>query len=68
MKATIEVKLRPFTVPNFVIAESDTAAAKDDGVSYPISALDAATLDQMCSDFRDGVFKKAGKQQPPRCG
>lgn len=66
MKATIEVRLRPFIVPNFVIAESDTAAAKDDGVSYPLTAIDAETLDRMCSEFRDAVFKKASRQQPPR--
>lgn len=62
MKTTIEVTLKPFTVPNFVVVES--MPGKD---GLPLSALDSLTLDRMCSEFRIAVFKKAGKEQPPTC-
>lgn len=63
IKATIEVTLRPFTVPNFVLCERP-----DDGPEpcYPLSEVDAITLDRLCNEFRDAVFAKAGKQQPPQ--
>lgn len=64
MKTTIEIELKPFSVPNFVIV-----ASTGDGEtrSYPLSAIDAQTLDRMCSDFRHAVFKQAGKEMPPTC-
>ncbi len=34
---------------------------------YPLSDLDSLTLDKLCNDFRDEVFRKAGKEQPPTC-
>ena len=68
MKATIEIELQPFTTPNFVLAVSKPGM-KQDGMqelpSYPLSSLDSWTLDKLCSEFRDEVFKKAGKEQPP---
>lgn len=68
MKASIELTLRPFTVPNFVIAESPEKPGEGPDGSFPLSMIDASTLDRLCSDFRDAVFKKAGKEQPPRQG
>lgn len=65
MKATLYVELKPFTVPNFVRAVSNSLDADDETVAYPLSSLDASTLDRLCDQFRDEVFKKAGKQQPP---
>jgi hypothetical protein len=71
MKATLQVELKPFQTPNFVIAVGKPGL-KQDGMqelpSYPLSDLDADTLDKMCRDFRDEVFRKAGKEQPPTCG
>lgn len=70
MKATIEIELQPFTVPNFVRPTARQMAG-DEQVkeiaqeSFPLSALDPVTLDKMCDEFRDGVFKKAGKNPPP---
>ena len=64
MKTKIEVNLKPFIVPNFVVADE---GKEGDDRSWPLEALDAETLDRMCNDFRDGVFKKAKKQQPARC-
>ena len=68
MKAKVEITLRPFTVPNFVLAE---AAIKQEGEpdnprSFPLSALEPETLDRMCDEFREAVFKKAAMRPPDR--
>jgi hypothetical protein len=61
MKVTIEVDLKPFNVPNFVreVDETDTS----NGIA--LNKLSPLTLDKMCQDFRNEVFKKAKKPQPP---
>lgn len=70
MKATLEVTLKPFTVPNFVLVE-EAPVSRGEGFSpsegIPLSALDSLTLDRLCNQFRAEVFKKAGKEQPPTC-
>jgi hypothetical protein len=68
MKAKLELDVKPFMVPNFVTVQSPAPAesAEADRASYPLSALDPNTLDRLCDEFRDAVFKKAGKQQPPQ--
>lgn len=69
MKATLKVELKPFQVPNFVLAAEKTSSREDGfnkGVSYPLSDLDPYTLDALCNQFRNEVFKKAGKRQPPQ--
>ena len=62
MKHTIE--LQPFTVPNFVRPVSPVRK-REDGIiempAIPLSELSTETLENMCTEFRDGVFKKAGK-------
>lgn len=71
MKATIEINLKPFNVPNYVIADSKPKP-RDDGFEeekkYHLSDLDSGTLLKLCNDFKDSVFKKAGKQHPPEQG
>lgn len=70
LKAKIELQVRPFTVPNFVIAENpnpDAAGEFTKEGGFPLSMIDANTLDRMCDEFRDAVFKKAGKSPPPTC-
>lgn len=71
MKAKLELELRPFTVPNFVLVDppikQEGSTVDSDATSYPLEAIDAETLDRMCDQFRDAVFKKAKKQQPARC-
>ncbi len=68
MKATLQIELQPFLVPNFVRAVGKPGK-REDGLqephAYPLSDLDPSTLDRLCSDFRDEVFRKAGKSQPP---
>ena len=67
MKATIEVKLKPFPAPNFVITEA-AAKPRQEGMQeapkYALEELDAETLKKLCDEFTDAVFKKAGKSQP----
>lgn len=66
MKATLDVELEPFTVPNFVrIRHPDPKA--EDIITVPIGTVDSLTLDRMCNEFRDSVFKKAGRTPPPTC-
>lgn len=63
----MQIKFRPFTVPNFVIQEMP-AGLKQDGwkelPSWPLRTIDVEDLDQLCSDFRAEIFKKAEKQDP----
>ena len=67
MKVSIEVKIKPFKVPSFVLTEQD-AKPRQEGMQeapkFSLSDLDATTLAKLCDDFTDSVFKKAGKQQP----
>lgn len=71
MKATLHVELQPFQTPNFVRAVGKPGQ-RQDGMQelpcYPLSDLDSMTLDKMCDQFRAEVFRKAGKEQPPRQG
>ena len=64
---THRVKLRPFTVPNFVMAEGP-AYSRIEGppasMSYRLEELDAETLAALCDGFRQRVFEKAGKADP----
>lgn len=66
MKLTL--KLKPFSVPNFVIAEAPTKPRQEGFVagenSYPLSEVEESELSDMCDIFRLEVFKKAGKKDP----
>ena len=64
MKATIELELQPFSIPNFVRAAENPDVSRDE-LAIPLKALDSLTLHRMCEDFRRAVFEKAGKDQPP---
>ncbi len=61
--AAIELKLKPFTVPSFVIAATTTEILVPPP-SFPLGDLSAETLAAMCDDFRATVFAKAGKKDP----
>jgi len=64
MKATIEIDLEAFSVPNFVRTKS--LSNDEEGTAISIKDLDPLTLDRLCNEFRAQVFKKAGKQEPPQ--
>jgi hypothetical protein len=71
MKATLEVDLQPFQVPNFVRPVAKPGKREDgftETVAYPLSDLDSMTLWRLCENFKNEVFHKAGKEQPPRAG
>jgi len=69
MKVKIEVDLRPFTVPNFVMVNvaSRPMSDVDSEPKYSMADLDVDTLERLCSEFKASVFKKAGKQPRPVC-
>jgi hypothetical protein len=58
------IKLHPFAVPDFVV-QAQTPGNREDGwrkaIVVPISELSAATLGELCDEFRRDVFAKAGK-------
>lgn len=71
MKVQIELEIADFDVPDFVRVIRPVGK-REDGIGFSLgnngpklSDLDPNTLDRLCNNFRDAVFKKAGKQQPP---
>lgn len=69
MKTKIEIDLKPFKTPNFVLV-NEKVGERQDGVgevrSFPLSELDSDTLEQLCEDFTNEIFKKTKKQRPER--
>ena len=67
MSIDTRIKLQPFRVPNFVLVEALPGKRQDgfhEGPKYKLSELDAATLDLLCVQFREVIFKKAGISDP----
>lgn len=68
MKVTMDVEVADFMVPNFVRVLRPPGHRQDgfklDDSSISIADLDAVTLDRLCANFREAVFKKAGKTPP----
>lgn len=62
MKTTIEIKLKPFTVPDFVLEKQEEF---NQGRKYALHELDTETLEALCWKFKQEVFAKAGKQMIP---
>lgn len=65
MKTKIEIEIEPFKIPSRVFIKVK-GGSKDENL--PLSALDPNTLYKLCVKFTDSIFKKAGKQHPPREG
>lgn len=65
MKVNIEIRLKPFRVPNFVLADKDSADPSND-TKFALADLDANTLEALCEDFTREIFRKAGKERPER--
>ena len=58
--ADVKLKLRPFTVPNYVLCEMP-AGMRQEGRETPkfhISDLSDEVLEALCKEFRNGVFAK----------
>ena len=66
---SIKIKIHPFNVPSFVVREVK-ARPREEGFQeapgIPLSDIDAVTLDEMCNEFANAVFAKAGKERPPQ--
>ena len=69
MSITIKTGLKPFTVPNYVIAVQ-AARPRQEGFAeapkYALSEIPAETLSDLCDRFREEVFRKAGVADPAR--
>lgn len=67
MKINVSMEIKDFTVPNFVVPIT-ALGERQDGITFsdgiPLSDLDSETLEQLCTNFRASVFKKAGKPLP----
>jgi len=69
VEVNVKMKLKPFQVPSFVLTEPEVRPRQEGFQEVPkfrLSDLDSSTLDKLCEEFRNSVFKKAGKQQPPQ--
>jgi hypothetical protein len=76
-KLTVEVEIRPFEVPGGVTVVGQPGQRQDGlgtaltsgftNMVFPLSSLSSETLDALCRQFRNEVFKRAGKEQPPEC-
>jgi hypothetical protein len=58
------IELQPFAVPNFVLPMPSPGKRQDGWAeprAIPLAELDVHTLDELCAEFRAGVFAKAGK-------
>ena len=58
MKTSIEFELEPFSVPEYVNTKHSNNS-KMDSVSLPLKSLSVATLEELCLQFRQAIFRKA---------
>lgn len=59
--ATVNLQLKPITVPNYVIVAERSDATP---TSISVKDLPANTLHELAAEFRRGLFAKAGKRDP----
>ena len=67
MSVNIELKLKPFSTPNFVLVEETPLSRQDgyrEGRKFSLSEIGVVELSALCDKFRSEVFKKAGKVDP----
>lgn len=66
--AQTKINLKPFRTPNHVLIERPPRPRQEginfDSGSIPLSELDVDTLDELCREFRENIFQKAGKEDP----
>lgn len=61
MNARIQLPLKAWTVPNFVVVDSNST---EQPLAIPLRECDPLTLAQMCDHFRQAVFAKAEQDDP----
>lgn len=59
----VDVKLQPFSVPNYVTMLGYVDGAGNN-LPKSLRSLEPKILSQLCDQFREEVFKKAGKNDP----
>jgi hypothetical protein len=64
--ASVDMKLKPFSTPNFVLVHGQPDLEADSSRVVALSEIDAYTLHALCQQFYADVFEKAGKQPPPK--
>lgn len=66
---TMELKLRSFKTPNFVLTEMPPRPRQegfDQGPKFALKEVDADKLVDLCDQFRAEIFEKAEKPDPGR--
>jgi len=63
MEVNIKMKVKPFKVPRFVMADKKTSDPSND-TKFALADLDVKTLNELCERFVSDVFKMAGKKRP----
>lgn len=63
IEITHQVELEPFLVPDYVVVKNDKTRPRQEGVDFKaekinIRDLSASTLENLCKEFRRGVFAK----------
>ena len=66
----IEVEQYPFGVPDAVLMKLPPSPKESGfnptGASILLKELDPVVLSGLCDDFRESIFKKAGKEDPKK--
>ena len=60
----IEVSVRPFGVPNYVLYEGIKTPSSTETPKSHLSEVSEEVLSQLCDQFRENVFLNAGKKDP----
>jgi len=63
----LKIKLKPWTTPNFVVANLPPVRRQDgfnESQGFPLQDVEAETLSELCDVFRAEIFRKAGKEDP----
>ena len=65
--SSINMKIRPFQIPNFVSLEQPPGRRQDGmkaAITVPVGDLDPQTLSDLCDEFRAALFAKVQKPDP----
>ena len=66
MKTKVDLDTVPFDIPRKIMVKSPTTSGPD--IELPLCAFDGCTLERMCQEFTDAIFKTSGVQRPPMDG
>lgn len=69
MSVKLSIELCPFEVPARVLVKQEPGSRQEgfkEAPSYKLAELDVDTLEKLCDEFRENVFKFANKPIPPR--